>query len=97
FHVTGVQTCALPICPDPVSLETPGGATVPAGCFTWADTTIADEQYIVKMPPNQKKDVTAIIGCAVMTGAGAVYHTAGVKKGQSEIGRASCRERGETA
>lgn len=69
--------------PDPVSIETPAGATVPAGCFTWADTTIADEQYIVKMPPNQKKDVTAIIGCAVMTGAGAVYHTAAVKKGQS--------------
>lgn len=69
--------------PDPVVLETPAGSTLPAGCFTWADTTIADEQCIVKMPPNQKKDVTAIIGCAVMTGAGAVYHTAAVKKGQS--------------
>jgi len=51
--------------------------------FTWADVTIADEQYVVKTPGNHKKDVTAIIGCAVMTGSGAVYYTAGVKKGES--------------
>ncbi len=51
--------------------------------FTWAEATIADEQYIVKTAGRHKKDVTAIIGCAVMTGAGAVYYTAGVKKGQS--------------
>jgi Zn-dependent alcohol dehydrogenase len=65
-----------------VSLEVPGG-TASTNCFTWADNTIADEQFIVKVPDNIKKDVTAIIGCAVMTGSGAVYHTAGVKKGQS--------------
>jgi Zn-dependent alcohol dehydrogenase len=53
------------------------------GVFTWADTTIADEQYVVAMPGDVPTDVTAIIGCAVMTGAGAVYHTAGVKEGQS--------------
>lgn len=70
--------------PGQVALSLPGGIqTGPTSVFTWADTTIADEQYVVKMPAGQKKDVTAIIGCAVMTGAGAVYHTAGVKKGQS--------------
>lgn len=53
------------------------------GVFTWADTTIADEQFVVKVPPDTKRDVTAIIGCAVMTGSGAVYHTARVQKGQS--------------
>jgi Zn-dependent alcohol dehydrogenase len=51
--------------------------------FTWADHTIADEQYVVAMPNDVPTDVTSIIGCAVMTGSGAVYHTAGVKKGQS--------------
>ncbi|MGI8549544.1 MAG: zinc-binding dehydrogenase [Dehalococcoidia bacterium] len=51
--------------------------------FTWADHTIADEQYVVGMPLGTPTDVTAIIGCAVMTGAGAVYYTAGVKQGQS--------------
>jgi Zn-dependent alcohol dehydrogenase len=35
------------------------------------------------MPSEFPTDVTAIIGCAVMTGAGAVIHTAGVKRNQS--------------
>ena len=51
--------------------------------FTWADHTIADEQYVVAMPDDAPTDVSAIIGCAVMTGAGAVYHTAGVQRGES--------------
>ncbi len=69
---------------DGVDLELEDGTVAKtAGSFTWADVTIADEQYVVKAPGNHKKDVTAIIGCAVMTGAGAVYYTAGVKKGQS--------------
>ncbi|MYA18965.1 MAG: alcohol dehydrogenase catalytic domain-containing protein [Chloroflexi bacterium] len=51
--------------------------------FTWADHTIADEQFVVSLPDDAPTDVTAIIGCAVMTGAGAVYHTAGVQRGES--------------
>ena len=37
----------------------------------------------MKVDPNVDKDVTAIIGCAVMTGAGAVINTAKVQKGES--------------
>lgn len=51
--------------------------------FTWADNTIVDEQYVVKADPDISKDVTSIIGCAVMTGAGAAMHTADVKPGQT--------------
>lgn len=51
--------------------------------FTWADHTIVDEQYVVKADPDISKDVTAIIGCAVMTGAGAAMYTAGVQAGQT--------------
>ncbi|MEO8539372.1 MAG: zinc-binding dehydrogenase [bacterium] len=70
--------------PEGVSLELEDGTIAQTGgSFTWADHTIADEQYVVKTPGNHKKDVTAIIGCAVMTGSGAVYYTAGVQKGQS--------------
>ncbi|MGE5595548.1 MAG: zinc-binding dehydrogenase [Hyphomicrobiales bacterium] len=66
------------------TLQLPDGSTaVCQAVFTWADNTIADEQYVVKVPEDAARDVTAIIGCAVMTGAGAVYHTAGVKKGES--------------
>ncbi|MCC7364014.1 MAG: zinc-binding dehydrogenase [Dehalococcoidia bacterium] len=60
-----------------------GSVAAGQAAFTWADHTIADEQYVVKVPADTTRDVTAIIGCAVMTGSGAVYHTAGVKKGES--------------
>jgi Zn-dependent alcohol dehydrogenase len=70
--------------PEPAVLELPDGSTVRSqNVFTWADHTIADEQFVVKMPNDVPTDVTAIIGCAVMTGAGAVYHTAAVKEKQS--------------
>ncbi len=69
---------------DAVTLQLADGSTaLSQNVFTWADNTIADEQFVVKMPPGEKKDVTSIIGCAVMTGSGAVYYTAGVQKGQS--------------
>ncbi len=51
--------------------------------FTWADHTLVDEGYVVKVPDNLATDVTSIIGCAVMTGAGAVLNTADVQRGQS--------------
>tara|TARA_A100001037_G_scaffold85819_1_gene77914 strand:+ start:4922 stop:6016 length:1095 start_codon:yes stop_codon:yes gene_type:complete len=51
--------------------------------FTWADHTLCDEQYVVKVDPQTRRDVTSIIGCAVMTGAGAVINTANVQPGQS--------------
>jgi Zn-dependent alcohol dehydrogenase len=63
-------------------LEASDGPAV-GNVFTWADHTIADQQFVVKVDPNIARDVTAIIGCAVMTGAGAVMNTAAVQPGQS--------------
>ncbi len=60
-----------------------GTPAVSQGIFTWADHTIADEMFIVPMPDDAPDDVTAIVGCAVMTGAGAVMNTAGVTAGSS--------------
>ncbi|MFN8555851.1 MAG: zinc-binding dehydrogenase [Dehalococcoidia bacterium] len=69
---------------EPATLDLPDGAVARSqNVFTWADHTIADEQFVVRLPDDVPMDVTAIIGCAVMTGAGAVYHTAGVREGQS--------------
>jgi Zn-dependent alcohol dehydrogenase len=66
------------------TLKLPDGTeAVSENVFTWADHTLADEQYVVRAPKDVAQDVTAIIGCAVMTGAGAVLYTAGVKKGES--------------
>ena len=69
--------------PSAATLEVAGGTAVSQNVFTWADHTIADEQYVVKAPDHIAKDVTAIIGCAVMTGAGAVLNTVDVQAGES--------------
>jgi Zn-dependent alcohol dehydrogenase len=66
------------------SLKLPDGTLAKSqNVFTWADHTLADEQFVVQIPKDAAKDVTAVIACAVMTGAGAVLYTAGVKKGES--------------
>jgi len=69
--------------PERGELDIGGGESVSPSVFTWADHTIADEQYVVKAPRDIATDVTAIVGCAVMTGAGAVVNTAKVSKGDS--------------
>jgi Zn-dependent alcohol dehydrogenase len=70
--------------PEASSLTFDDGTTVAAGnVFTWASHTIADEQYVVKAPEGTPLDTGAIIGCAVMTGSGAVLHSAQVQPGQS--------------
>ena len=70
--------------PAPAQVVLGDGATATSlGVFTWADHTIADEMFVVPMADDAPTDVTAIIGCAVMTGAGAVMNTAGVTAGSS--------------
>ena len=69
--------------PGRASLTFDDGTTATSSVFTWASHTIADEQYVVKAPDGTPLDTGAIIGCAVMTGAGAVLHSAGVRPGQS--------------
>jgi Zn-dependent alcohol dehydrogenase len=60
-----------------------GSTASTSDVFTWATHTITDQSLVVKAPVGVAHDVSSIIGCAVMTGAGAVMHTAGVKKGES--------------
>jgi len=69
--------------PVRATLAVSEGTAESENVFTWADSTLADEQYVVKVDPNTPRDVTSIIGCAVMTGAGAVINTAAVQRGQS--------------
>ncbi len=71
--------------PVTAQIDTSDGIAVSENVFTWADHTICDQQYVVKVDPNIKTDVTAIIGCAVMTGAGAVINTANVQADQSVV------------
>ena len=67
-----------------VIVERPNGRQATSrDVFTWADHTVVDDKYVVKVPPNTRRDVTSIVGCAVLTGSGAVYNTAGVREGDS--------------
>jgi Zn-dependent alcohol dehydrogenase len=50
---------------------------------TWAEYAVAQERVVVPIPKNLATDVTSIIGCAVMTGAGAIINTLSVRSGQS--------------
>jgi Zn-dependent alcohol dehydrogenase len=59
------------------------GAPAGTGTFTWSRDTVADQQMVVKLEPGVPTDVTSIIGCAVMTGAGAALNAAQVRPGQS--------------
>jgi Zn-dependent alcohol dehydrogenase len=51
--------------------------------YTWSQHTLIPERYVVKIPKDVPTDVTSIIGCAILTGAGAVLHTARVQAGES--------------
>ena len=49
--------------------------------YTWSDYTLLDEMYVRKLPPATQRDVVCVVGCAVLTGAGAVINAAAVKQG----------------
>jgi len=59
------------------------GKQVSHSAATWAEYAVAQERMVVGLPKDVPTDVTAIIGCAVMTGAGAVMNTLQVRPGQS--------------
>ncbi len=50
---------------------------------TWAEETLSPGEYAVKIPKEYPTDISCIVGCAVITGAGAVMHTAKVRPGDS--------------
>jgi len=59
------------------------GKEVSHSAATWAEYALAQERVVVPMPKDMPTDVTAIIGCAVMTGAGAIINTLQVRPGES--------------
>jgi Zn-dependent alcohol dehydrogenase len=59
------------------------GQEVSHSAATWAEYALASERVVLAMPKDVATDVTSIIGCAVMTGAGAIINTLKVRSGQS--------------
>ena len=56
-----------------------------AGAGTWAEEMIMPEQGVVKIDDDVPFNVASLIGCAVMTGVGAVINTAKVEPGSSVV------------
>ena len=68
--------------PVPPKVDLPDGEVARThNTFTWGTHALADEQYVVKAPSGVSADLGAILGCAVMTGAGAVLNSARVQAG----------------
>jgi len=61
------------------------GQEVSHSAATWAEYALASERVVLAMPKDVATDVTSIIGCAVMTGAGAIINTLQVRSGQSVV------------
>ena len=51
--------------------------------YTWGEDVLANSEYVVPIPKEHDTDVSCIVGCAVLTGAGAVLNTARVRPGNS--------------
>ncbi len=61
-----------------------GGQTVNhLAVYTWAQDVLARANYVVPIPDDSPTDSSSIVGCAVLTGAGAVLNTAKVRPGES--------------
>ena len=50
---------------------------------TWAERVVVPQEFVVKIDRDIPTDITAVMGCAVMTGCGAVVNTAKVERGHS--------------
>ena len=60
-----------------------GTTAISPQIYTWATHTLADDQYVIPMAPDLPTDVTAVVGCAVLTGAGAARRAATIAEGDS--------------
>jgi Zn-dependent alcohol dehydrogenase len=87
-HVISTWVSRVPIVGLPVSRPT--GATfrgrpviADGDLYTWSEHMVTFADKVIPMSPSAPTDVSCLIGCAVLTGAGGVIHTANVQRGQS--------------
>jgi Zn-dependent alcohol dehydrogenase len=66
---------------EPVTLTVDGRTVTTPDIFTWAERTVADEAYLY--PTSSSHPALSVLGCAVVTGAGAVMNSARIKPGDT--------------
>ncbi len=62
-----------------------GTMAVSPNVYTWGSHIVADEMYILPLPDDIDLEAASLLGCAVITGAGAVVNTADVGPGESVV------------
>src|SRR5690606_40376428 len=83
FHVTGVPTCALPI------WSISPAATASDDDLSWSDVQ-HQSPVQVQVPDGVVRRLARVVCCFLPS-----LDTAGEQPARGQIGRASCRERGE--
>jgi Zn-dependent alcohol dehydrogenase len=85
-HVISTWVSRVPIRGLPVSKPT--GATfrgqpliADGDVYTWSEDMVTFAEKVVPVSPSEPTDISCLIGCAVLTGAGAVLHTAKIGPG----------------
>ena len=69
---------------DEIVIRLSGGREIrQAGIFTWTEKTVVDEQFLVLLPGDLSPISAGVVGCAVITGAGAVLRSIDLQRGQS--------------
>ncbi|MGW4033468.1 alcohol dehydrogenase catalytic domain-containing protein [Streptomyces sp. NPDC004838] len=58
---------------------------VSLGVGAFAEETVVPRSGVVRLPGGVPRDVSALIGCAVLTGMGAARNTAAIKPGESVV------------
>ncbi len=76
---TPIKGRAAPVPSDLTYHEEP----VHGSIYTWGEDALVNEQYVVPISKEDPVDLSCIVGCAVLTGAGAVVNTAKVRPGHS--------------
>ncbi len=69
--------------PTPTRFEFRGKQYIGGAVYTWAEHVLVHEQMVLPLSKDVETAATAIVGCATVTGVGAVMGTANVQKGQS--------------
>jgi Zn-dependent alcohol dehydrogenase len=87
-HVISTWVPRSPISGLPVSQSTGaslrGQPVIADGdVYTWSEHMVTFAEKVVPMSRSDPTDITCLLGCAVLTGAGAVLHTAQVGSGES--------------
>ena len=91
-HVKEGDHCIVTWVPRDITIDSPAlaptkyqfqGKTYHAGVYTWAESALINEQLVVPLSKDVPSIATAIVGCATVTGVGAVMGSAKVKRGES--------------